>query len=124
MRARFSAYVLGETDFLLSSWDPSTRPARQDLEQDQNISWQSLQIRRCEMGGLNDDSGIVEFVASGQASGKAITLHETSRFKRQDGSWVYVDGDIHPPPDPNRKVSRNAPCPCGSGKKYKRCCGT
>jgi uncharacterized protein YecA (UPF0149 family) len=22
-----------------------------------------------------------------------------------------------------RQVGRNEPCPCGSGKKYKRCCG-
>jgi uncharacterized protein YecA (UPF0149 family) len=22
-----------------------------------------------------------------------------------------------------RKISRNEPCPCGSGKKYKKCCG-
>ncbi len=24
--------------------------------------------------------------------------------------------------DPNRKIGRNAPCPCGSGRKYKKCC--
>jgi SEC-C motif domain protein len=123
MRARFTAYVLRETNFLLSTWDDSTRPERRALEQDQNITWQGLQIRSCEKGGNDDDSGIVEFIARGHASGQAITLHETSRFKRRNGSWVYVDGDIHPLPDPNRKVSRNALCPCGSGKKYKRCCG-
>ncbi|MDY6954197.1 MAG: SEC-C metal-binding domain-containing protein [Thermodesulfobacteriota bacterium] len=22
-----------------------------------------------------------------------------------------------------KKIGRNAPCPCGSGKKYKKCCG-
>jgi SWIM/SEC-C metal-binding protein len=30
------------------------------------------------------------------------------------------------PPEPARaskKVGRNDPCPCGSGKKFKRCCG-
>jgi len=26
-------------------------------------------------------------------------------------------------PDSKMKVSRNQPCPCGSGKKYKLCCG-
>ncbi len=26
-------------------------------------------------------------------------------------------------PKPNRKISRNEPCPCGSGRKYKHCCG-
>ena len=24
----------------------------------------------------------------------------------------------------NKKISRNEPCPCGSGKKYKKCCGS
>ena len=34
--------------------------------------------------------------------------------------------DIKPPahrPEKQKKVGRNDPCPCGSGKKYKRCCG-
>lgn len=123
MRARFSAYVLGETDFLLSSWAVATCPERNTLEQGQNIVWQRLQILRCEQGGSDDEVGIVEFIATGFASGQPVTLHETSCFKRQGGLWVYVDGDIHPPPDQPRKISRNAPCPCGSGKKYKRCCG-
>jgi uncharacterized protein len=26
-------------------------------------------------------------------------------------------------PSPSKKVGRNEPCPCGSGKKYKKCCG-
>jgi hypothetical protein len=30
---------------------------------------------------------------------------------------------VFPPPVVRRKVGRNEPCPCGSGKKYKRCCG-
>jgi len=123
MRARFTAYTLGETNFLLTSWAESTRPDRSTLKQDQNISWQGLQILRCEQGGSHDDSGIVEFIARGHASGQAISLHETSHFKRQNGAWVYVDGEIHPASDHMRKISRNAPCPCGSGKKYKRCCG-
>jgi hypothetical protein len=38
---------------------------------------------------------------------------------------VGVDRD-HPRPEPHQspgKVGRNSPCPCGSGKKFKRCCG-
>ncbi|MEG1887057.1 MAG: SEC-C metal-binding domain-containing protein [Oscillospiraceae bacterium] len=27
------------------------------------------------------------------------------------------------PPVDTEKIGRNSPCPCGSGKKYKRCCG-
>jgi len=28
-----------------------------------------------------------------------------------------------PPPAESTVINRNAPCPCGSGKKYKNCCG-
>jgi len=32
---------------------------------------------------------------------------------------------LNPPlPAQSEKFGRNDPCPCGSGKKYKKCCGT
>lgn len=33
------------------------------------------------------------------------------------------DDPDHTPTFPKRKAGRNDPCPCGSGKKYKKCCG-
>jgi preprotein translocase subunit SecA len=38
---------------------------------------------------------------------------------------AFSHGDSAPPPKQrqNKKVGRNDPCPCGSGKKYKKCCG-
>jgi SEC-C motif domain protein len=123
MRARFSAYVLGVTDFLVASWDSSTCPSRSKLDQGSEVVWNDLQILGSEKGGLEDESGTVEFIARGHASGKVITLHETSRFKKLLGHWLYVDGMIHASKKPSTRISRNAPCPCGSGKKYKRCCG-
>ena len=36
-----------------------------------------------------------------------------------DGHWVYTDGDLLP----LVKAKPNAPCPCGSGIKFKKCCG-
>jgi uncharacterized protein YecA (UPF0149 family) len=30
---------------------------------------------------------------------------------------------LHPGRKPKPPVGRNEPCPCGSGKKYKKCCG-
>ena len=50
--------------------------------------------------------------------------HELASFRREEGRWVYVDGDMNPkgPPRQVAKVGRNEPCPCGSGKKYKKCC--
>ena len=48
--------------------------------------------------------------------------------KAQDQELVYSGGDATPvKKQPKRreekKVGRNDPCPCGSGKKYKKCCG-
>jgi len=123
MRARFSAYILNATDFLLGSWDESTRPDRSELNQDAPVMWKRLRVIRTEKGKETDETGLVEFIAQGQASDRTISLHETSRFRRQDGEWFYIDGVIHPTEKPTRKVPRNAPCPCGSGKKYKHCCG-
>lgn len=123
MRARFSAYVLNATDFLLRSWDESTRPGSDALNQNEAVSWKQLRIIRTENGGEADETGQVEFIAQGQVPGQAITLHETSRFRRQGGQWCYLDGVIHPSEKPSIKTPRNAPCPCGSGNKYKRCCG-
>jgi len=42
---------------------------------------------------------------------------ETIDFGKQPPDSVQVGSRVF------RKVGRNEPCPCGSGKKYKRCCG-
>lgn len=91
MRSRFSAYALGLADYLVSSWDPDTRPA--SLEPDDTITWRRLQIVDTEDGGPGDASGIVEFRAQYVADGRRHILHERSRFRRgADGAWRYVDG--------------------------------
>jgi SEC-C motif-containing protein len=122
MRARFSAYVMGATDFLLRSWDPETRPQKHELTQGTQTTWNTLEIIRHQKGGPEDETGLVEFVAQGMGFGQPLSLHETSRFRRVDELWLYIDGVIHPAEEPPGQISRNAPCPCGSGKKFKRCC--
>jgi SEC-C motif domain protein len=93
MRSRFSAFARGRADYLLTSWHPSTRPARLDL--DHAISWRRLQIVDTEAGGADDTVGVVEFRAQYEQDGKRHILHERSRFRRgRDGSWQYIDGDI------------------------------
>lgn len=92
MRSRFSAFARGRADYLLSSWHPSTRPARLDL--DDMITWRRLQIVDTEAGGADDTAGVVEFRAQYEQDGRRHILHERSRFSRlRDGSWRYVDGD-------------------------------
>lgn len=117
MRSRFSAYVMKNAGYITTTWHASTRPAGLDLSVD-DTRWQRLAILATENGGEDDVAGFVEFVAwfpGGQ-------LHERSRFVKEDGRWLYVDGEILPPVS-EVKVGRNDPCPCGSGKKFKKCCG-
>jgi len=116
MRSRYSAYVLQLTDYLLYSWHPKTRP----LEGfDWAPRWQGLEIIQTRLGQTGDKLGYVEFVARFEQGGTDSSLRELSRFQRFEGRWVYLDGDQ---PSAHQATARNAPCPCGSGKKYKLCC--
>ncbi len=92
MRSRFSAFALGDPDYLLASWHPSTRPKRLDLDSD--VVWRRLQIVDTEAGAQDDSSGVVEFRAQYVRHGKRHILHERSRFTRERGRWLYVDGDV------------------------------
>ncbi|KAB7624141.1 YchJ family protein [Alkalilimnicola sp. S0819] len=114
MRSRYSAFVLDNTAYLRESWHPSTRPAA--LAPGEGPNWRGLTIIAAT-GAAEDDTGEVEFVARFEENGRKGVLHETSRFVREGGRWYYLSGEIHPAP------GRNAPCPCGSGGKFKRCCG-
>ena len=90
MRSRYSAYVLGLIDYLLATWHPSTAPGELELPP---LKWLGLQVRRHEQA--DDTHAVVEFVARYKIGGRAHRLHETSRFLRVDGRWLYADGDIH-----------------------------
>ena len=118
MRSRYTAYGRRDEAYLLRTWHPSTRPASLGL--DEEIEWLGLEILRTEAGGPEDREGLVEFVARYRANGQHGSLQEASRFVREEGHWLYVDGKIA---EAGGRPGRNAPCPCGSGKKYKRCCG-
>ena len=91
MRSRYTAFVQGNETYLLATWHPSTRPERLDLSKDA-ARWIGLTIRRQEVTG--PDTACVEFVARYRINGRAHRLHETSRFVRENGHWLYVDGDI------------------------------
>lgn len=91
MRARYSAYVLGLTQFVHDTWHPRTRVALADLQADPAVKWLGLEVRRHVPAG---DAATVEFVARSKVGGRAQRLHETSRFVREDGRWWYVDGSF------------------------------
>ena len=87
MRSRYSAYVLGLIDYLLSTWHPSTAPGELELAP---VKWLGLEVRQAHNTG---DAGIVEFVARYRENGRAVRLHEVSRFVREAGRWRYIDGE-------------------------------
>jgi SEC-C motif-containing protein len=128
MRSRYSAYVKQNIDYLVETHMPERRD---DLdipgtkEWAENADWLGLEIIRCEEGGPDDETGLVEFKARYSQDGEEITHHEVSNFRKTDGRWYFEEGfparDTYVRPGP--KVGRNDPCPCGSGKKYKKCCG-
>ncbi|HYE37222.1 YchJ family protein [Methylocaldum sp.] len=124
MRSRFTAFELRNADYLKESWDPGKRPASLDFEGDTR-TWSRLEIVGTVGGGESDDRGVVEFKAQFELGDDTYLIHEVSRFHRVAGRWVYLDGTIHYHGKIAHKgeILRNAPCPCGSGKKYKKCCG-
>jgi len=96
MRSRYVAYVLAREDYLLRTWHGSTRPAQLGLENAGAVKWLGLKILRTEAGSETDHAAVVEFMARYQVNGRAERLHETSRFVREAGQWLYVDGNIAP----------------------------
>lgn len=91
MRSRYSAFVLGLSEYLLQTWHPDTRPAELILESGRR--WLGLTLRGSTTSG--NDQASVEFVARSRLGGQpAQRLHERSRFLRIDGRWLYLDGTI------------------------------
>lgn len=129
MRSRYTAYTIQEIDYIVATHDSSvTGDVDRDatLEWAQKSEWLGLEIVDTEAGGKEDDEGTVEFIARYKVQGSEATHHERSRFRRAEGRWVYLDGGMVKPKPVVRdepKVGRNSPCPCGSGKKFKKCCG-
>ncbi|MGW0245022.1 YchJ family protein [Nocardia goodfellowii] len=94
MRSRYTAFAVGDTGYLKRSWHSGNRPEELDLDPGQR--WLFLEIVRTERGGPFDDTGLVEFIAHYRADGGRGQLHEVSRFVRENGAWVYLDGVIEP----------------------------
>ena len=89
MRSRYSAFVLQRADYLLATWHADQRPAAVDF--DAGAKWLGLEVRSHRATG--EDRAEVEFVARWRVGGRAVRLHERSRFVREGGRWYYVDGD-------------------------------
>lgn len=93
MRSRYCAYALGHLDHVFRTWHPRTRPESLMLP---DVAWLGLEVVRAVDGAAADATGVVEFRARSRDVAGERVLHETSRFERRAGRWVYVDGVVEP----------------------------
>ncbi|QIL71461.1 hypothetical protein G7048_14520 [Diaphorobacter sp. HDW4B] len=89
MRSRYTAFVLEDVEYLKATWHMSEQPEQLDF--DPASKWLGLTVKDAQSTG--EDKAEVEFVARYRVAGRAVRLHERSRFVREDGRWYYVDGD-------------------------------
>lgn len=88
MRSRYSAFAIGNTEYVGVTWHYSTRPKRFVLPAGE---WLQLRVLAAQTIG---ERATVEFVAKSRIEGRVSALHEVSRFVREGGCWFYVDGDV------------------------------
>lgn len=129
MRSRYVAYVKKEIYYLATSLHPDHRKdfdPKSTRDWVESAEWHKLEILGTKAGGTDDAEGEVEFIATFTQKGNAMKHHELATFTKEDGKWYFVDGKAATPQQYVRsapKTGRNELCLCGSGKKYKKCCG-
>ena len=124
MRSRYSAFALGKLEHIDCTQTEELRAEADQAEAGSDvddIEWLGLNVISASEAG---DDGRVEFSVRFRRDGQEFGGREVSSFRRVDGRWLYAAGDldVKAVPHQSSKVSRNDPCPCGSGKKYKKCC--
>jgi SEC-C motif-containing protein len=131
MRARYAAYVVKNIDYIDQTQITLANESfdkEEALKWADSSEWQGLEIKKTQKGEASDNTGIVEFIAhyKDKTSGTELRHHETSLFQKDGGEWKFKEGQIHGAQPVKRlepKLGRNDICSCGSGKKYKKCCG-
>lgn len=129
IRSRYSAFAKNNIKYIGETHVPGTTDFDESEAQEwaTGSTWKKLEIIKTFQGQKEHDKGVVEFKAFySDSEGKEYCHHEISDFKQIDGKWYYADGQIvgtQPITRAIPKVGRNEPCPCGSGKKFKKCCG-
>jgi len=128
MRSRYAAYVKVETDYIFETTHPKHRQgydAAGTKAWAESAEWLGLEIVSVKDGGAEDVTGEVEFIARYSEKGEPRVHHERALFKKENSGWLFTDGRAVTGQQPikSQKVGRNDPCTCGSGQKYKKCCG-
>ncbi|MFA5040077.1 MAG: YchJ family metal-binding protein [Bdellovibrionales bacterium] len=129
MRSRYSAHVMGNIDHLERTYTIKERGKsyRENIKRTiDETKWLGLEILSTKDGGKDDQTGQVEYAYRYVRDGQAYLQQELGNFLRENGSWLFKDSVVNPKSGPleTPKTGRNEACPCGSGKKFKKCCGS
>jgi SEC-C motif-containing protein len=119
MRSRYSAYVLGQIDYLVATTLPAQQQGldRAAIEQwSAQSTWLGLEVESTEVLGGQPEHGFVTFTARWHDSSGEHSHRERSSFVQHAGRWYFID------PTVPMAAGRNDPCPCGSQQKFKKCC--
>ncbi len=129
MRSRYTAYAKGHFEHIRRTLHPKNQDNFDEdaaREWSEESEWQGLEIVSTKAGGKDDTEGVVEFIAKYVRDDEQEEHQEIADFKQVNGKWYFVNGKLvgkEPYIRQQPKVGRNEPCICGSGKKYKKCCG-
>jgi SEC-C motif-containing protein len=128
MRSRYTAYATKAIDYIVATCliDEEHGIDKEATKRwSEKSTWQGLAILGAEKGGSADEEGMVEFRATYVLDGLRENHHEKASFVKKDGAWLFAEGEVIPETVVREgpKVGRNESCPCGSGKKYKKCHG-
>jgi SEC-C motif domain protein len=128
MRSRYTAFTLGDLDYIESTITEHASQLFNRVDMERSLpgtDWLGLEVRGTTGGQENDDTGTVNFVFQYRTKNRTFSQVEIASFRRIDGAWFYDDSEINPKAPPLRveSIGRNDPCRCGSGKKFKKCCG-
>lgn len=117
LRSRYSAFALNEVDYVLATQIEQDRQAVEGWSS--TAKFTALRILRQDVG---EEQAVIDFEADYESKGEKHLHKERSLFKLMEGRWLFTKGG-GVPAVAAVKIGRNDPCSCGSGKKYKKCCG-
>ena len=128
MRSRYTAFTLGNLGYIERTCTGQAALSFNRLELERSLPgtvWLGLDILESHGGQPSDSIGKVKFAVRYRQNGRIVTQVEMSDFVRVGGAWRYAKGEVSLESKlaPTVHIGRNDACPCGSGKKYKKCCG-
>jgi len=126
LQARYQAHVKADVDFIVASTHPEMRD-KLDQGVIQNWCKQATWLGyHVEEESVEGDSAFITFLLRYEEANKPVNHYERAEFRQHEGKWHYYDSSFPKPKTIKReepKLGRNDPCACGSGKKFKKCCG-